>query len=98
MPGQLGILSYAVIMAGIVIAGFGYARMRKAWRRYSFLKGREENAQRYEVWRGGTRAEPGRTGADVEMEMLRNRARIGGFIVAVGFAVMILGFFVPTPF
>ena len=98
MGGGIGILNGVIIAIGIVIAGSGYYRMRMAWRRYSFLKGREDNAQRYETWRGGLRSEPGKTGADVEMAMLRTRARVSGLIVAAGFAVLIAGFLIPLPF
>lgn len=87
----MGILNLALIVFGIAAMAAGYARARRPWQRYQALKAQEENISRYESWRGGLR-DAGPTGASVAMDMARKQAREGGVIMAVGFAITILGF------
>jgi hypothetical protein len=87
----MGVLNFLLIGIGVVSMAFGYWRARGPWARYQALKAQDENIARYESWRGGIR-DSGTTGASVAMEILREQARNGGIIMAVGFAFVLLGF------
>ena len=87
----MGVINLVLIALGIAAMAFGYSRARGPWARYQALKAQEANIARYESWRGGLR-DAGPTGASVAMDMARRQAREGGIIMAVGFAVTILGF------
>ncbi len=87
----MGILNFLLIGIGVVSIAFGYSRARGPWARYQALKAEDANIARYESWRGGIR-DSGTTGASVAMEVLRQQARNGAIIVAVGFAFVLLGF------
>jgi hypothetical protein len=87
----MGVLNFLLIGIGVVSMAFGYSRARGPWARYQALKAQDENIARYESWRGGIR-DSGTTGASVAMEVLRQQARNGGIIMAVGFAFVLLGF------
>jgi hypothetical protein len=87
----MGILNFVLIAIGVVSIAFGYSRARGPWARYQALKAQDENIARYESWRGGIR-DSGTTGASVAMEVLRQQARNGAIIMAVGFAFVLLGF------
>jgi hypothetical protein len=87
----MGVLNFLLIGIGVVSMAFGYSRARGPWARYQALKAQDENIARYESWRGGIR-DSGTTGASVAMEVLRQQARNGGIIMAVGFAFVVLGF------
>ena len=63
----------------------------RPWARYQELKAQDANIARYESWRGGIR-DTGTTGASVAMELFRKQARDGAIVMAVGFAITILGF------
>jgi hypothetical protein len=87
----MGILNFVLIAIGVVSIAFGYSRARGPWARYQALKAQDENIARYESWRGGIR-DSGTTGASVAMEVLRQQARNGAIIMAVGVAFVLLGF------
>jgi hypothetical protein len=87
------LLNVALIALGVAAMAVGYARARGPWRRYQALKAQEENIARYESWRGGLR-DSGPTGASVAMDIARKQAREGAIVMAVGFAITILGFLV----
>ena len=89
----MGILNLALIAIGVAAMAAGYARARGPWKRYQALKAQEENIARYESWRGGLR-DAGPTGASVAMDMARRDARLGGIIMAAGFAITLAGFLV----
>jgi hypothetical protein len=89
----MGLLNLALIAAGFVAMGAGYARARGPWARYQALKAQEANIARYESWRGGLR-DAGPTGASVAMDMARKDARNGAIVMAAGFVVSVLGFLV----
>jgi hypothetical protein len=91
----MGILNLALIALGVAAMALGYSRARGPWARYQALKAQEQNIARYESWRGGLR-DTGTTGASVAMEMARKEARLGGVIMAAGFAVTIIGFVLPV--
>jgi uncharacterized membrane protein len=89
----MGIVNLVLIAIGVVLMAFGYSRARGPWSRYQALKAQEANIARYESWRGGVR-DSGPTGASVAMDLARGQARNGAIVMAVGFAITILGFVV----
>ena len=89
----MGLLSLALIAAGVVLIAVGAVRARDPYRRYMALKEQDANVARYEAWRGGSRPD-GRTGASVAMAMLRRRAQVGAGIVIAGVVLVVVGFVV----
>jgi hypothetical protein len=79
-----------LIALGLAAMAFGYSRAREPWARYQALKAQDENIARYESWRGGIR-DSGTTGASVAMQVLRQQARNGALIAAVGIALILVG-------
>lgn len=78
------------MLAGIATAAAGYWRFRAPWARYQALKAEDANIARYESWRGGLR-DTGPTGASVAMDILRAQARQGGFLMAAGVVLFVVG-------
>jgi hypothetical protein len=89
----MGLLSLALIAAGVVLIAVGAVRARDPYRRYMALKEQDANVARYEAWRGGSRPD-GKTGASVAMAMLRRRAQVGAGIVIAGVVLVVAGFVV----
>jgi hypothetical protein len=89
----MGLVSIALIAAGIALIVVGVSRARGPYRRYMALREQDANVARYEAWRGGARPD-GKTGASVAMSMLRRQAQVGGAIVIAGFVLVIAGFVV----
>jgi len=84
---------YALVVAGVVLFAFGYARARGPWRRYQALKAQDENASRYRAWRGGpASAAEEKTGASVAMAMLRREVRTWAAVATVGVGLVVVGF------
>jgi hypothetical protein len=80
-----------LLVVGVVLIVLGTLRARDPYRRYMALRDQDANVARYEAWRGGVRSDP-RTGSSGAMQVLRRKAQIGGLIVIVGFACVIVGF------
>jgi hypothetical protein len=78
---------------GVILIAAGYQRAKGPWSRYQALKEQDANIARYESWRGGVRGDTSPTGASVAMQILRRQAQRAGLIVAVGFALVFIGFF-----
>jgi hypothetical protein len=89
----MGLLSLALIVAGVVLIAVGAYRARDPYRRYMALREQDANIARYEAWRGGPRAES-KTGASVAMDVLRRRAQIGAGIAIAGIVLVVVGFVV----
>ena len=89
----MGLINIALIVIGVALMAYGYARARGPWSRYQALKAQDANIARYESWRGGLR-DSGPTGASVAMEVLRRQAREGAIIAVFGFAVTLAGFLI----
>jgi hypothetical protein len=89
----MGLVSIALVAAGIALIVVGVSRARGPYRRYMALREQDANVARYEAWRGGARPD-GKTGASVAMSMLRRQAQVGGAIVIAGFVLVIAGFLV----
>lgn len=87
----MGPLNLALLFAGVVLIGIGWARARGPWVRYQALRAQDQNIARYEAWRGGVRDES-RTGASVAMEILRRQARAGAAVGIVGFVLVFAAF------
>jgi uncharacterized membrane protein len=87
----MGVINFLLIAIGVVSIAFGYSRARTPWARYQQLKAQDANIARYESWRGGLR-DSGTTGASVAMQVLRQQARNGAIVMAVGFVFILLGF------
>jgi hypothetical protein len=80
-------------LAGMALVAIGVVRIRRPWDRLQELRAQDANIARYEAWRGGVRSE-GKTGASVAMEMLRDQVRNAGILIAIGVALIVLGFLV----
>jgi hypothetical protein len=87
----VGIVGIALIVAGVALIVVGALRAREPYRRYMALKEQDANIARYEAWRGGARPDS-KTDASVAMQVLRRKAQVGGAIVLVGFALVVVGF------
>jgi hypothetical protein len=84
-------LNVVLWIGGAILVLVGYRRARRPWARYQELKEQDANIARYDAWRGGVR-DSGPTGASVAMEMLRNQARLGALVAAVGVVLIVAGF------
>lgn len=89
----MGLLSLALIAAGVVLIVVGVTRARGPYRRYMALREQDANVARYEAWRGGARPDA-KTGASVAMAMLRRQVQVGVGVVIAGFVVVMAGFLV----
>jgi len=89
----VGLVSLALIAAGVVLIVVGASRARAPYRRYMALREQDANVARYEAWRGGARPDP-KTGASIAMAMLRRQVQVGVGVVIAGFVLVIAGFIV----
>jgi len=89
----VGIVSIALVVAGVALIVVGGLRAREPYRRYMALKDQDANVARYEAWRGGARPDS-KTGASVAMQVLRRQAQLGGAIVIAGVVLVVLGFLI----
>ena len=90
----LNILLWAV---GVVLLVLGILRIQGPLTRANELKRLDENAQRYDAWRGGSRTaapRPGgeRTGADEMRDLLRNQVRLWAGAIVLGVVLIVAGF------
>jgi uncharacterized membrane protein len=92
----MSIVNLGLWMGGIVLIVIGYSRARVPYQRYRSLQAADQNARKYDDWRGGRRREdePGVTGADLMREMLRQRLRLWAGVAVVGFVLVFLGFLI----
>jgi hypothetical protein len=89
----LSLVQVALWLIGVALIAIGAARIRAPWARLQALRAQDANIARYEAWRGGVRSD-GKTGASVAMEFLRTQVRNAGILIAIGAALIVLGFFV----
>jgi hypothetical protein len=89
----VGIISLALVVAGVVLIVVGAVRARGPYQRYVALKEQDANVARYEAWRGGIRSDS-KTGASVAMQVLRRQAQVGVAVVIAGVVCIVLGFVV----
>jgi hypothetical protein len=91
------ILNLVLWLGGAALLILGIVQIRPPLARVNELKALEENAKRYDAWRGGSRtaATPpagGRTGADEMRDMLRTRVRLWAGAIVAGIVMIVLGF------
>jgi len=86
------LLNIVMWVAGVALIVIGYLRWRGPWSRYQALREQDANAARYNAWRGGVRDDTGTTGASVAMQMLRRQWQTAAALIAVGIALVVLGF------
>jgi hypothetical protein len=89
----MGPINGVLLLGGAVLVGVGLLRARAPWARYRELRLQDENAARYEAWRGGIR-DDSKTGASVAMEILRRQARMGGLVALFGAVLVVVGLIV----
>jgi hypothetical protein len=87
------VVNVVLWLAGAALFAIGYQRARRPWARYQALKEQDENAARYNAWRGGVR-DDSTTGASVAMAILRRQAQIGAAIAITGVVLVFLGFLI----
>jgi len=89
----MGIVSYVLWFAGVVLIAVGYSRARGPWARYQALKDEDANAARYAAWRGGIH-DDSTTGASVAMAILRRQAQQWAAVGVAGAVLVFLGFLI----
>jgi hypothetical protein len=89
----MGPLNLVLLLVGAALIVIGVVRARTPYRRWMALKEQDANIARYEAWRGGLR-NGDRTGASVEMAVLRRQTQLGGAIVIAGVICVVLAFVV----
>lgn len=87
----MGILSLALIAAGLALIVIGTVRAREPYRRYTALKEQDANIARYEQWRGGSRPDS-KTGASVAMDVLRRQTQVNAGVAIAGVVLLVVGF------
>lgn len=87
----MGIVSLALVVAGLALIVVGVQRARGPYRRLQALKEQDANIARYEAWRGGSRPDS-KTGASVAMDVLRRQVQMAGLVVIAGFVAVAVGF------
>jgi hypothetical protein len=93
------ILNLVLWLGGAALLILGIIQIRPPLARVNELNALEENAKRYDAWRGGSRtaaAPPpgGRTGADEMRDMLRTRVRIWAAAIVTGIVMIVAGFLI----
>lgn len=93
------LLNLVLWIGGAALLIVGIYAIRPLLARLNELKALEENAKRYDAWRGGSRtAAPRpageRTGADEMQDLLRTRMRIWAAAIVVGIAMIVAGFLI----
>jgi hypothetical protein len=93
------ILNLVLWIGGVVLLIAGIIQIRAPLARVNELKALEENAKRYDAWRGGSRTAAsrpadGRTGAEEMREMLRTRVRIWAAAIVIGIVMIVAGFLI----
>lgn len=90
-------LNIILWVAGAALLAVGILRIQGPLSRVNELRRLDENARKYDAWRGGSRtaaAPPGgsRTGADEMRDMLRTRARLWAAAIVAGVVLIVAGF------
>ena len=93
------ILNIVLWVGGVVLLALGILRVQGPLSRANELRRLDENAQRYDAWRGGSRTaapRPGgeRTGADEMRALLRRQVRVWAGAIVAGIVLIVAGFVV----
>jgi hypothetical protein len=88
------LVNLALWAAGIVLVVVGYVRARPFLERANVLREQEDNARRYEEWRGRSRfTQPaGQSSAEIMSAELRRRAWTWFGVAGTGVVIVLLGF------
>jgi len=87
-------VNVALWVAGVALMALGFARLRGPLARLRTLQAADENARRYESWRGSriSDSDRGVTGADLMRQQMRSQLRLWGAVVGAGFMLVFIGF------
>jgi hypothetical protein len=93
------IVNLLLWIGGVALLILGAYAIRQPLARLNELKALEENARRYDAWRGGSRTAASRpagerTGADEMQDLLRTRVRIWAAAIVAGVVMVVLGFLI----
>lgn len=88
------LLNIVLWVGGAALIGFAAYAVRRPYDRYRGLQAADENARRYDSWRGGVGAgaDSGTTGADVMRAQLRAEIRRWVIVAVVGVVLIVAGF------
>jgi hypothetical protein len=89
------IVNFVLWIAGAALIVAGLAMIQRPLSRYNELRQIDENARRYEAWRGGSRrtaASGGPTGADLMKDQMRQRVYLWAGVIVVGVVLVFAGF------
>jgi hypothetical protein len=93
----LSLLNIVLWVGGGALLALGVIRIQGPLSRANELKRLDENARRYDSWRGGSRTavgSPGRTGADEMRDLMRSQVRLWTGAIVVGIVLILAGFLV----
>ncbi len=89
------VLNIVCWLGGIALIVLGALRIRAPLARSSALQATEDNLRRYDDWRGSRLVDDSeRTGADEMKDYLRRQVRLWAAVIAVGVALVVVGFIV----
>lgn len=88
-------INVALWIAGLALVGLALWRVRGPFARMGELERLDENARRYDSWRGGRGATAAReetTGADVMRALLRRQVTLWTAVGLAGIILLVAGF------
>jgi uncharacterized membrane protein len=88
----MGVLNLVCWAIGVVLIVVGYTQARGPWGKYQQLKSQEANISRYEGWRGTRLRDDGPSAASIMAQEMRDRVRLWGAVLIVGFVLVFVGF------
>ncbi len=88
------LLNLALWAAGVALLALGIGQARGPYARYRGLRAADENARRYDAWRGARRTADagGITGADVMRQTLRSQVTRWALVAVSGVVLIVAGF------
>ena len=89
------LVNLALWIGGVALIVAGVMVLRRPLARYRELQALDENARRYDAWRGGVRTAAGGTGAsgaEVMRQQLRTQVMRWAAVVVAGVILVVAGF------
>lgn len=89
------LVNLALWIGGVALIVGGALALRRPLARYRELQALDENARRYDAWRGGTRTAAGgggASGAEVMRQQLRSHVIRWGAVIIAGVVLVLAGF------